>query len=289
MKIGISRAEFLKACGFALSTLTVSALQAEDSRPAATSRTRPFRFAIASDLHFGQVDTDYHNTTAALVAALNEEAGGRGLNAVFLNGDLVHDTANMYGELKDALKRLSTPVYVTKGNHDFATPEHSWKDAWGYPSNHTVDMGDLAFVLADTSAGADGGIYRPADVNWLTEELERLQKKTMIFVMLHIAQRPRYIQGWPKWGIRDKDAEAGQAVMTLLESCSNVKAIFHGHNHNETGVYRSGGKKYFFDSHIGGSFGNKKGYRIVEIDAKNAVTTYQYNMEQSVIMNQDAI
>ena len=72
--------------------------------------------------------------------------------------------------------------------------------------------------------------------------------------------------------------------MDLIESFKNVKATFHGHNHGEVGRYMSGGKPYFFDSHIG-SWGNKKGYRVVEIYSDGSVKTFQYNAEDDMIMN----
>ena len=46
-----------------------------------------------------------------------------------------------------------------------------------------------------------------------------------------------------------------------------------------------GGKPYFFDSHIGGSFGNRKGYRIVEIHADDKMSTHQCDAENAKITN----
>ena len=77
--------------------------------------------------------------------------------------------------------------------------------------------------------------------------------------------------------------------MTLIESYPNVRAIFHGHDHNSMGRLVSGGKPYFFDSHIGGSFGNRIGYRIVEMHADKSMTTYQYDMQDAVIVNQHSL
>ncbi len=74
--------------------------------------------------------------------------------------------------------------------------------------------------------------------------------------------------------------------MSLIESYANVKAIFHGHNHRETGRYLSGGKPYFVLTVTwGGNWGSKKGYRVVEIYNEGTIRTYQYNAEDSVVMN----
>ncbi len=63
-----------------------------------------------------------------------------------------------------------------------------------------------------------------------------------------------------------------------------LKATFHGHNHDETGRYLSGGKAYIFDSHIS-SWDNKKGYSVVEIVGDGSMKTFQYNAEDDTIMN----
>ena len=49
----------------------------------------------------------------------------------------------------------------------------------------------------------------------------------------------------------------------------------------------SGGMRYFFDSHIGGSWGARKGYRIVEIYDDNRMITYQWNAEDKKVANRD--
>ncbi|MHC4504869.1 MAG: metallophosphoesterase family protein, partial [Planctomycetota bacterium] len=226
----------------------------------------------------------------------NDEKSRKGLDAVFLNGDLVHDSAMTYEDLKSKhLEKLKTPYYAIKGNHDFVdgkvgSPGRSWKRIWGYESNHVVRIGKLAFVLADTSAPMDGGPYLAADVDWLGKQLDLLKDAEAVFVLMHIAQRKRGVKGWPKWGLKNaRQIETGEAVMALLESRKKVRAVFHGHNHNETGRYVSGGTPYFFDSHVGGSFGNRKGYRIVEIDARNGMSTYQYDAENARIMNRHSL
>ena len=81
----------------------------------------------------------------------------------------------------------------------------------------------------------------------------------------------------------------GEAVMKLLESTPNVRAVFHGHNHNQTGHLTSGELRYFFDSHVGGSWGATKGYRIVEVDDQHRMVTYQVNAEEGGELNRDPL
>ena len=293
-----SRRDLLKLCGV---TAGLSALSPTPRRIAAAlgDPGKPtFRFAIASDFHFGQKETAYAENIPLLISRLNREKVDKGLDAVFLNGDMVHDSTTAYQALKtDYLTKLHTPYYVIKGNHDYVDGEkgstgESWEKIWGYPRNHVVSIKKLTFILADTTAQRQASEYLPADVAWLREQLEARKQDEAIFVFLHIAQRKQGVQGWPTFGVglnNDERAEAGEAVMTLLESYKNVRAIFHGHDHNSVGRYVSAGKPYFFDSHIGGSFGNKIGYRIVEMQADKSMVTYQYNMQDSIVVNQHSL
>ena len=288
---GYSRRDFLRTCGI---TAAASAICPAVRCHAAGKPL--FRFAVASDVHFAQRKTPFAKTTGNLVSWLNDEKSRKGLDVIFLNGDLVHDSSSAYEELKSKyLKRLKTPYYAIKGNHDFVdgkdgSPGRSWKKVWGYPANHVVKIGKLAFILADTSAPMNSGPYLAADINWLKKQLDLLKGAEAIFVFMHIAQRKRGVKGWPKWGLKDaRQIKAGEAVMALLESNKKVRAVFHGHNHNETGRHVSGGTPYFFDSHVGGSFGNRKGYRIVEIYAGNKISTYQYDAENARIMNRHSL
>ena len=109
-------------------------------------------------------------------------------------------------------------------------------------------------------------------------------------MFIHIAQRKEGVDGWPKYGVHQpEEVEKGMEVMKLLESAENVRAVFHGHNHDQSGHLISGERRYFFDSHIGGSWGAKQGYRVVEIYDDHRMITYQWNAEDGKIANQDEV
>jgi 2',3'-cyclic-nucleotide 2'-phosphodiesterase (5'-nucleotidase family) len=151
-------------------------------------------------------------------------------------------------------------------------------------------MGDFVFIMADTSAPATANIYLAADIDWLKRKLEEHRDAAAIFVMIHIPQRTHKVEGWPEHGVHDKaEQPKGEAVMNLLESTPNVRAVFHGHNHLETGVYVSDERRYFFDSHAGGNWGAKRGYRIVEIYDDHKMVTYQVNAEDDVELNRNEL
>lgn len=253
---------------------------------------------------------------------MNGEKKDSRLDLVFINGDITMNprtgwdgpglnypidqggyVESHYVNLKaNHLDHLAMPVFLNKGNHDYVDPDtngafHTWEGicqpfyqqqnyqpytvTWGGPKyktgNHVIEDKDnkYAWIMADATVYGESEQYASADVEWLEKELERLQSKQAVFVLIHIAQRTKR---WPKFGFDSRP------VMDVIESFENVKATFHGHNHDELGRLMSGGKPYFFDSHIS-SWGNKKGYRIVEIYIDGSIRTYQYNAEDNTVIN----
>ncbi|NOQ47083.1 MAG: hypothetical protein GQ559_10515 [Desulfobulbaceae bacterium] len=285
----ITRRDLLKVSSITAGAWILSPVLQTVSFASLNTQKPTFRFAVASDLHFGHSTLPFLNYIELLVLRLNEEKEKR-LDAVVLNGDITHDSTTAPKALQtNLLSKLATPYYAVKGNHDFVSEQESWEKAWGYPRNHVVVKDDLAFILADTTVSRQSKQYLPADVLWLKQQLSALKSMKMVFVFMHIAQRKHGVQGWPMGGLgryKGQDTEAGEAVMALLELYDNVKAVFHGHNHNATGVYISGGKPYCFDSHVGGWFGNAVGYRVVEVYPNDTIATYQYAMENRSILNQ---
>lgn len=261
----------------------------------AKDRKIKLRFAVASDLHYGQNRTDFDGMTGDMVKWINQEKKDKGLDLLFLNGDLVQDDPKRLIELRDKhLKNLEVPYYCTKGNHDYVdekpgSPSESWKSVWGYDSNHTVVHKDFVFVLADTSVPAKSNIYLAADKEWMAGEFQKHEKSPAIFAMIHIHQRNGK-KGWPAHGVKDEEeVKKADGVMDLLETTPNVRGVFHGHNHNETKMWVSGERRYFFDSHVGGSWGAAKGYRIVEVDEDHNMVTYQVDGAKGEELNRDPL
>ncbi|SDJ74660.1 Tat (twin-arginine translocation) pathway signal sequence [Catalinimonas alkaloidigena] len=262
-----SRRSFLKQSA----TLLATAPLATPGLSSPTAKPR-LRFAVASDGHFGQPDTPFEETHAQMVDWLNREAGERGLDFVFFNGDLIHDDPQMLPRVKTHFDRLQVPYYVSKGNHDQVT-DAVWRRQWGYGENHDFALNDIGFVVGKTSNLA--GDYLCADTAWLAEALQRHRKRSHVFVFLHIPQRT-----WAKASIDCPD------VMRLLEQTPNLAAVFHGHDHSTDDVKVSAGKSFCFDGHIGGSWGVAyHGYRIVEVQADGSVHSFQFNPAAQPVVN----
>jgi len=222
------------------------------------------RFAVASDGHFGEPETDYGRFHRDIIHWLNEETRTRGLDFVVFNGDLVHDDPLLLPKVKEVYDHLQTPYYVVRGNHDKALPG-TWESIWGYPENHAVEKGDCALLLACTTN--EKGEYLCAAHEWLAEQLKALQQKRWVFVFMHIVQR----------AITENGVDCPE-VTRLLEGTPNVAAVFHGHDHDQDHVVFLNKRAYFFDGHFGGSWGTAyRGYRIVEVGPSGGVRTYQCN------------
>lgn len=54
---------------------------------------------------------------------------------------------------------------------------------------------------------------------------------------------------WTKGGL------ACPEIVKLFNKQANLKAVFHGHDHDQDSVKENMGKRYFFDSHIAGNWG----------------------------------
>jgi hypothetical protein len=73
-------------------------------------------------------------------------------------------------------------------------------------------------------------------------------------------------------------------IRSILEGAPNLVAVFHGHDHDQDNVIFLNRRPYFFDAHLGGSWGtNYRGYRIVEVRGDGSVITYQCDPEAFLV------
>ncbi len=235
------------------------------------------RFALASDIHYAEPNTDYAQFTGNMVKWLNEDHAKNHLDLVIINGDLVHNRPDLLPEIKkNYLDKLSAPYYTIPGNHDFADAQ-IWKNAFGYEDKYTVEHGDIGFVFANTADTK--GVYYCPDNDFIKASLDKFSVKKIVFVILHIAP----VQWMASESTIFLDCPD---TVKLLHAYPNVKAVFHGHDHLLDGVRYTDKLPHFFDSHIGGSWGTDyKGYRVVEVAEDNSIYTYQVNASQNPVLN----
>lgn len=249
------------------------------NHPVTASRNFKLRFAIASDGHYAQPETESDLFYTNLVSWLNKEHQDNHLDMIIINGDLVHNRSDLLKKVKETyLDKLPVPYYTIPGNHDFADAA-IWKSVFGYEDKYVVDKDDIGFVLANT-ADTSGGYVCPDD-SFLKAELDRFKSKSIVFVILHIPPH--------QWLPEEKTIFVDcPEVIKLLHSYPNIKATFHGHDHTLDGVRYTGKLPHLFDSHFGGNWGTAyKGYRIVEVNADNQIATYQVNASQNPEINRN--
>jgi len=234
------------------------------------------RFAIASDGHYGQPDTKYDTMHDEMVAWLNVEKKNRGVDFTMINGDLFHNDVAFLPEIKKKLDGLQMPYHVSHGNHDMIQ-EDEWKQTWNRGWHYTFVQEDAAFLVLNTADNK--GTYICPDLVWTKEQLDKYKDKKQLFVFMHITPF-----NWTKGGLPCPE------LVEMFNKQSNLKAVFHGHDHDMDNVKENEGKHYFFDSHIAGNWGTDyRGYRIVEILKSGEIITYQMNPATQLKVNNNNI
>lgn len=275
------RREFIKAsvAGLMLAGISapVAALAQGEEHPASYSRKKSkLRFAIASDGHYGQPNIDFKKDHENIVRWLNEAHEQNPLDFVIINGDLVHDRPDLLAVVKkEHYDHLKVPFYAVPGNHDLADAA-LWKSVFGYEDNYSFTKNQVGFVLANTSDTK--GKYLCPNNDFLKKELDKLTALKTVFVILHIP---------PHFWVPESPFIECPDTINLLHSYPNVKAVFHGHDHSLDSVFYTNKLPHFFDAHIGGNWGTSyKGYRIVEVDENDKISTFQVNASANPLLNE---
>lgn len=265
-----SRRSFIRNISFATALLMsgkISELSAEE-----VYRLRKkvqLRFVVASDAHYGQPNTLFDEMIEKMTSQVNAFHQDNPLDFCVINGDLIHNEKPLLALVKQKADRLTMPYYVTRGNHDMVTDDH-WRQTWGTPLNHSVVIKQHGIILGDTSN--EKGTYLSPDLVWLKEKLEENKQREHVFLFLHIPQA--------KWTANGIDTPA---FFELVNKYPNIKAVFHGHEHDQDGVKMNGKIPYLFDSHIGGNWGTAyKGFRVVELMDDGALITYMMNPTEKI-------
>ena len=174
------------------------------------------------------------------------------LDAVFILGDLSSDD---YGikELsvsycknfkEEFLDRLPVPSYAIPGNHD-SWPNDLWREMMGTDRQIALELGDCAFILADTfphtpaTKGANPAV--PPDGEFLRANLEKYKGKR-IFICAHYLDRALFTEMTKRLICESGDVvfmyrghTHANSVIDMGEEYGNVKLF-------DIGGYASGGR-----------------------------------------------
>lgn len=222
------------------------------------------RFAVASDGHYGQPNTDYEDFHRTLVSRINEEHKKHPFSFCVINGDIVHDDKTHYPAVKKALDDLAPKYYVSQGNHDHVTAEE-WESTWNMPVNLDFSIKKNSFLVA-TSSDAKGTYLCP-DIAWFRQKLEEYKEQENVFIFIHINP-----------GKLTKHAVDCPELFEIFARHKNIRAVFNGHDHDEEGIKKRDDIPFVFDAHFGGNWGTSyRGFRIVELMTDNSIVTYIMN------------
>ena len=259
------RRDFIKQASSALIILSNgSFISLADGIDEAARKKVVLRFAVASDGHYGQKDTEYEKFFSEIVENINRSHESRAFDFCVINGDIIHDEKAFFPAAKKALDKLVPRYYVSQGNHDHVTAAE-WTDIWKMPLNIDFTIKKNAVLIGTTSD--DKGTYLCPDLNWFTQKLEEYKRSKNIFIFIHINP-----------GKQTKNAVDCPEFFELLSKYKNVKAVFNGHDHDEDAVKMKNNIPFVFDAHFGGNWGTSyRGYRIVELYKDNSLLTYVLN------------
>lgn len=234
------------------------------------------RFIVVSDGHYGQPGTQYVILHEHMIQLLGEEKKSRGIDFVFVNGDLFHDDIKMIQPAKDTWDKLGIPYHVSHGNHD-KIAEAGWEQTFQTKWNYSFEKNDIGFIVLNSAD--EKGNYICPDLDFTKTQLDKYALKKHLFVFMHITPF-----NWTKYGFPCPE------LVTLFTKQGNLKAIFNAHDHEEDGMKENEGKFYFFDSHIASDWGTPyHGYRVVEVLKTGDVLTYQVNPEEKKKVNSNTI
>jgi len=215
-----------------------------------------FRFAIASDIHYGESNTNYSSHITNLKSNFQSFNKEYPCDFIVLNGDIIHNDPVFLQPCRNEIEGLHNKIYVTQGNHDRVSDQR-WKEVWGCDMHYDVVIGDAAFIFGTTS-DAIGSLKCP-DLTITESYLEKHKSKKHVFIFWHI--HPHY-------------ADMGcTGVSELLSKYSNVRGVFNGHDHNDESIKTINNIPYIFNGRVAGSWGSfDRNFRVVEVTNKNIVT-----------------
>ncbi|MDR6809776.1 hypothetical protein J2Y45_006843 [Dyadobacter sp. BE34] len=230
------------------------------------------RFAVASDGHYGETGTPWRQNFEDLITALTKEHKASPLHFTVINGDIVHRTAtNLLDEAKAYLDKLPCPYFVTRGNHDRVS-DQVWESVWGYPPNQIISRKNFTLLLVDTSNQAGDTLC--GNPIWIEKMMQSVGKSDPTFLFMHIPY------------FRVNTTQECPEIPKVISRYSNIRAIFHGHDHSKDTGIMVGQQAILFDGHFGSSWGTPyRGYRIVQQVSDSSFSTYQYNFSNQTRIN----
>lgn len=114
-------------------------------------------------------------------------------------GDLVHDTFELFGDLKNAFLYTEIPFFHTIGNHDFdgkdliSTATQKYRSHFG-PLDYSFNRGNVHIVVMNNvynyTVPKDKWGFSKEQLRWLKDDLSHVSKDKMLIMCVHIPVLP---------------------------------------------------------------------------------------------------
>ncbi|MCF6268367.1 MAG: PQQ-binding-like beta-propeller repeat protein [Melioribacteraceae bacterium] len=188
-----------------------------------SSLSAQHKFAWISDTHIGYDSADVE--LEKIVAQINSFDD---ISFILATGDITEKSKNSeFDRAKEILDELEKPLLIIPGNHDT-----KWSNSGGakfieiWDDDKFIYKKDSTVYIGMSSAiplRGGGGHFKPEDIEWLKDELSRIDSsKEIIFASHHPLNSD--IDNWFK-------------VTNLLRNY-NIKIVLNGHNHKtEKNIY----------------------------------------------------
>ena len=192
-----------------------------------------FFFVQLSDTHWGfndpKINPDATGTLKKAIAAVN------GMKTqpdfVVFTGDITHTTDDpkerrkRMAEARDIISGLKVKnVKFLAGEHDAGLDNGEAFQEYFGKTHYTFEYKGVHFIVIDNVSDPTSSITDP-QLQWLSDELKKLQKDSRIVVLTH---RPLF-DLYPNWDWWTRD---GAKAIDVLMPYNNV-TVFNGHIHQE--------------------------------------------------------
>ena len=181
--------------------------------------TKPFRFALFSDLHISSTN---HQPSEDLQHAVSDVNALPGIDFVIVSGDVSNlgDTLSLR-MAKQMLKNLKIPYYIIPGNHDvkwYETGSVNFKKVFG-DTKFDFTHNDIEFIGFTTAplTNKGTGFIQPDELIWIKTMLEKAGNDKPVFVITHYPLQTGDVDNWTD-------------LVDILRYY-NVQAVLGGHYH----------------------------------------------------------
>jgi len=230
--MNFNRRDFLKLIGMGGAVLVLGQRGSADAAEMPAGKD-DFLFVQLSDSHWGfndpKINPDFAGTLKKAIAAVNSMKTQP--DFIVFTGDITHTTDDpkerrkRMAEARDIISGLNNKnVKFMAGEHDAGLDNGEAFQEYFGKTHYTFDHKGVHFIVIDNVSDPTSSITDP-QLQWLSEELKKLDKDSRIVVLTH---RPLF-DLYPNWDWWTRD---GAKAVDLLMPYQNV-TVLYGHIHQE--------------------------------------------------------